>query len=88
MKSLIACGLVLALGGCAATMGDVRPFATPEGPARGYAAAPAPLQTTPYAAPASAAAGNGGGSIYPAPAAATAACACSRTARPAASATC
>ena len=64
MKSLIACGLVLALGGCAATMGDVRPFATPEGPARGYAAAPAPLQTTPYAAPASAAAGNGGGSIY------------------------
>ncbi|WP_202843600.1 flagellar basal body L-ring protein FlgH [Luteimonas saliphila] len=62
MKALLAGGLVLALSGCAATLGDARPFASSPGPARGYAvAAPAPG----YAAmPVAAVAGDGGGSIY------------------------
>ncbi|MGY1408000.1 MULTISPECIES: flagellar basal body L-ring protein FlgH [unclassified Luteimonas] len=59
MKALLACGLVLVLGGCAATMGDARPFAAHAAPVHGAAA---PLG---YAAvPAAAVAGNGGGSIY------------------------
>ena len=60
MKSLIAGGLVLALSGCAAAMGDVRPFAEAPGPVRGYAVA-APGHV---AQPAHAAAGDGGGSIF------------------------
>jgi flagellar L-ring protein precursor FlgH len=57
MKAILACALVLVLGGCAATLGDARPFAAAPGPARGYAVAP------PVAAPAQAPAA-GGGSIY------------------------
>src|SRR5690606_36447486 len=57
MKAILACALVLVLGGCAATLGDARPFAAAPGPARGYAVAP------PVAAPVQAPAA-GGGSIY------------------------
>ena len=68
MKSLLACIAVLALGGCAATMGDARPFATPEGPARGYATAPAAMSGTygpgAYGPGAGVAASDGGGSIF------------------------
>jgi len=58
MKAILALGLALTLAGCAATMGDVRPFASAPGPARGYAAAPAAMPASP-GAPA-----HGGGSIY------------------------
>src|SRR5690606_12330594 len=50
-----ALAIALALSGCAATLGDVRPFPAPDAASRGYAAAPA------YAAPG---ARDGGGSIY------------------------
>src|SRR5690606_1713778 len=54
-----ALAIALALSGCAATLGDVRPFPAPDAASRGYAAAPA-VQPA-YAAPG---ARDGGGSIY------------------------
>ena len=62
MRSLIACAFALVLGGCAATMGDVRPFDAPQAAARGYAT-PAAMPAAYGAAPGPSAAG-GGGSIY------------------------
>lgn len=59
MKALLACGLALVLGGCAATMGDARPFAAHAAPVHGPAA-PAGYAAVPTAAHA----GSGGGSIY------------------------
>ncbi|MGJ4803073.1 flagellar basal body L-ring protein FlgH [Luteimonas sp. SDU82] len=59
MKALLACGLVLALGGCAATLGDARPF-----PAHAAHAAPAYGPAPGYAPATAATAGHGGGSIY------------------------
>src|SRR5690606_23323372 len=61
MKSLPACAALLVLSGCAATMGDVRPFESPQAAARGYAAPVAmPAYGMAHAAPAT----GGGGSIY------------------------
>ena len=64
MKSLLACATVLALGGCAATMGDVRPFEAPHVAARGYATPPAAMHVAHGGAPGVAPAATGGGSIY------------------------
>lgn len=61
MKTPSALAAVLVLSGCAATMGDVRPFPAPDAASRGYAAAPAAMPPA-HAAPA--ARNDGGGSIY------------------------
>ncbi len=58
MKALLSMGLVLVLGGCAAAMGDVRPFPAHAAPV--HPAAPAGYAMVPVAA----VAGDGGGSIY------------------------
>jgi flagellar L-ring protein precursor FlgH len=59
MKALLTIGLALALTGCAATLGDARPFAAHAAPVH---AAAMPAGYT--AAPAAGSTGDGGGSIY------------------------
>jgi len=57
MRTLLGAGLAFMLAGCAATLGDARPFAAQ--------AAPVPAVSAGYAAqPAGARPGDGGGSIY------------------------